>query len=126
MSKKSILLIEDDVWLADLERTELLNAGYTVTVAHNALEAIDAIDTTPPDVIVADVLLVGTTVFTLLNELQSYSDTGTIPVVLYSGIAEQFSSSQLEHYGVRRVVDKTTMERDALAVAVRSVLGGAA
>lgn len=122
MSKeRTVLLVEDDFWLADLQADILREAGFTVQVAHNGLEAIDAVDAALPDVIIADVLLAGATVFSLLNELQSYSDTQKIPVVLCTSIAEQFSASQLEQYGVKRVVDKTTMEADALPVAVRAV-----
>ena len=123
---KTILLIEDDAWLAELEAEVLEVAGFTVQIAHTAVAAIDYVDERLPEVIVADVLLAGTTVFTLLNELQSHADTQQIPVVLCTSIAEQFSTSQLSSYGVQRVVDKTTMETDALVVAVRAVLGGEA
>ena len=133
MSKKSthatknlsrILLIEDDFWLADIEAETLTRAGFAVAVAHNALEAIEQVDTQVPAVIVADVLLAGSTIFTLLNELQSHDDTQGVPVVLCTSIAEQFTASALLDYGVKRIVDKTTMEPDALVVAVRAVLGG--
>lgn len=123
MKKQSLhlLLIEDDYWLADLEADVLRDAGYSVRVAHNALEAIDAVDERVPDCIIADVLLAGSTIFALLNELQSYHDTQGIPVILCTSIAEQFSAKQLEAYSVKRVVDKTTMEADALPVAVKAV-----
>lgn len=114
-----VLLIEDDYWLATLEADLLTAAGYNVYIAHSALEAIGYVDEVLPDVIIADVLLAGSTIFTLLHELQSYHDTAGIPVVLCTSIAEHFSQKQLEMYGVVRVVDKTTMTADALVVAVK-------
>lgn len=123
MMSREVLLIEDDRWLGELESEMLSQAGYSVRVATDPLMAIDMIDDVAPDVIVADVLLAGATIFTLLNELQSHTDTGRIPIVLCTSIAEQFSTKQLQGYNVKRVVDKTTMSHDAVIVAIRAVLG---
>ena len=117
-----ILLVEDDAWLAELEAGVLAKEGYEVQIAPHAPAAIEAIDSFRPQLIVLDVLLAGSTAFALLNELQSYSDTGVIPVILCTSIAEQFDASKLKEYGVKRVVDKTTMHPDDLVAAVRSVL----
>lgn len=117
-----VLLVEDDAWLAELEAGVLSGAGYQVQLAPHAPAAIELIDSFHPDVIVLDVLLAGSTAFALLNELQSYSDTGIVPVVLCTNIADQFEASKLKEYGVKRVVDKTTMHPDDLVAAVRSVL----
>ncbi len=117
-----VLLIEDDRWLAELEARVLDNAGYTVSMAANALEAVDKVDESLPDVIIADVLMAGSTIFPLLHELQSYSDTYKIPVVLCTNIAEQFSLETLGSYGVRRIVDKSVMEPADIVAAVKAVL----
>lgn len=117
-----ILLVEDDAWLAELEDGVLFGAGYDVQVALHAVAAIDAVDSFHPDVIILDVLLAGSTAFALLNELQSYSDTGAVPIVLCTNIADQFKVSKLKEYGVKLVVDKTTMHPDDLIAAVRSVV----
>lgn len=117
-----VLLVEDDAWLAEMEQTVLSEAGYEVIIAPHALAAIDYIDTSVPDVIILDVLLAGSTAFSLLNELQSHGDTHSIPIILCTNLAEQFTSSQLKEYGVKRVVDKTTMHPNDLVVAVRALV----
>ncbi len=116
-----VLLVEDDAWLAELEAGVLSKAGFEVILAPHAPAAIELIDSAQPEVIVLDVLLTGTTAFALLNELQSYSDTGKVPIILCTNLAEQLSIDRLKEYGVRRVVDKTTMHPDDLVAAVRSV-----
>lgn len=118
-----VLLVEDDAWLAEVEAKVLGEAGYDVTSTLHALAAIDLLDTFTPDVIILDVLLSGSTAFAFLNELQSHPDTSAVPVVLCTNLAEQLSSSQLKAYGVKRVVDKTTMHPGDLVVAVRAVTG---
>jgi len=117
-----VLLVEDDTWLAEIEQAVLSEAGYEVILAPHALAAIDFIDTSVPDVIILDVLLAGSTAFSLLNELQSHVDTNTIPVILCTNLAEQFTSSQLKQYGVKRIVNKTTMHPQDLTAAVRAVV----
>ncbi len=117
-----VLLVEDDAWLAELEASILAGDGYEVELAPHAPAAIEMVDSFQPDVIVLDVLLAGSTAFALLHELQSYSDTGSVPVVLCTNIADQFDVAKLKEYGVKRVVDKTTMHPDDLVAAVRSVV----
>jgi len=117
-----VLLVEDDAWLAEMEQSVLTQAGYDVVVAPHALAAMASIDETVPDVIILDVLLAGSTAFSLLNELQSHGDTHQVPIILCTNLAEQFSSSQLAEYGVKRVVNKTTMHPQDLVVAVRALV----
>jgi len=117
-----VLLVEDDPWLAELEAGLLKKAGYEVTLSPHAPSAIIAIDEIKPDVIVLDVLLTGGTAFALLHELQSYGDTGTVPIILCTNMAENLRLEDLQAYGVRRIVDKTTMQLDDLPAAVRGVL----
>jgi len=117
-----VLLVEDDAWLASVEASIISDAGFEVSVAPHAPAAIELVDSFHPEVIVLDVLLAGSTAFALLNELQSYSDTGMVPVILCTNIADQFDSKQLKEYGVKKVVDKTTMYPEDIIAAIRGVL----
>lgn len=117
-----VLLVEDDLWLAELEADVLTAAGFTVTHSSHASSAIVEIDQSPPDVIILDVLLVGSTAFALLHELQSYGDTKMTPVILCTNMAETLELEGLRKYGVRRIINKMTMQPDDLPAAVRSAL----
>ena len=118
----AILIVEEDTWQAEQHERVLNRAGYNTAVALHALAAIEAIDDIHPDVIVLDVLLIGNTAFTLLHELQTYSDTGNIPVIMCTNIASDLSIDDLKPYGVRLVLDKTKMAPKDLVSAVQSVL----
>lgn len=115
-----VLLVEDDRWLAELQADVLRADGYEVQVAHNAIEAIDMIDS-GVGAIILDVLLTGNTAFALLNEMRSHVDTGKVPVILCTNMAADLKEDELAHYGVVRVIDKTVMQPDDLLVALRSV-----
>lgn len=116
-----VVLVEDDAWLAALEMEVLTDAGFTVSYAPHAYSAIELIDEQLPDVLVIDMLLAGTTGLALLHELQSYVDTKKIPVILCTNMAESLSLDDVKAYGVRRIIDKTTMYPADLAAAVRAV-----
>lgn len=116
-----ILLVEDDVWLAELEVRALEKAGYDVLHVPHAPAAIVAVDQFNPDVIILDVLLTGTTAFALLHELQSYEDTADVPIILCTNMAESIHMDEVQSYGVKRIVNKATMVPDDLVAAVRSV-----
>jgi DNA-binding response OmpR family regulator len=116
---KTILVVEDDKWLAEQYARVLDAEGYRTIVTLNALDAITAIDDYKVDAIILDVLLTGSTAFTLLHELQSYGDTGEIPVILCTNLASELSLKDTKPYGVRQIIDKSTMVPGDLTLAVK-------
>ena len=122
MNKLKILIVEDDKWLAQQHSRVLTKAGYETTVTLNALEAIEEVDKSIPDVIVLDVLLTGNTAFALIHELQSYNDTGVIPIILCTNVASDLSLDDLEPYGVKQIIDKALMLPGDIVTAIRRLL----
>lgn len=120
MKRKSILLIEDDMWLADSYHDVIVSHGFACNVVVNAEEAMDIIDQDLPVVIVADVMLGDHTVFSLLHELQSYDDTQKIPVIICSSLARSAAhlQEQLHEYGVVEVLDKATVTPEELVTTI--------
>lgn len=119
---RNILVVEDDEWVAEQHIRVLATAEYHATYVTNALDAIEALDAHPPDAIVLDVLLTGQNAFALLHELRSHSDLATIPVVLCTNSAEVLPDEDVVAYGIRQVLDKTTMRPQDLIAAVKKVL----
>lgn len=103
-----IYLVEDDVLLAE-HFTSVLK-DHLVKTYTNAIDAIHAINNQLPELIILDIVLDGPSGFSLLNELQSYTDTAKIPVIICSGVSEDLNESDLSSYGVVAILDKTTMK----------------
>ncbi len=119
---KNILLIEDDHWLADSYMRTLSRSGYSVVWAEGAEAAMRSVEEFTPDCIVADVMLEGHTIFSLLHELQSYDDTRHVPIIVCSNLThESLDQERLHHYGVVRVLDKGTLTPDSLDLAIKDV-----
>lgn len=122
MTKQLVLIVEDDEWLAEQHARTLQAAGFLTDTSAHALEAIETIDAKRPDALVLDVFLAGPNAFTLLHELRSHPDLATIPVILCTNAADSIAEEDLYVYGVRRVLDKTTMMPADLVAAVKKVL----
>jgi len=119
---KRVLIVEDEPWLAAGQAQLLKTEGYDVKTVPHALAAIHQVDEFHPDVVVLDILLSGSTGYALLHELQSYADTGSLPIIVSTTLADDLKAEDLAPYGVRRILNKVTMHPDDLLAAIRSVL----
>ncbi|NLA42661.1 response regulator [Candidatus Saccharibacteria bacterium] len=122
MSKYRVLLVDDDDWQLDIYERFLNRAGYACYRAKTPNEAIEVIDEYNPDVIVLDALLEGNTAFVLLNEMQSDSYLSKIPVIMSTNIAQDIAVSEVQSYGVKRVLDKSTLHPSDIVSSIRAVL----
>jgi DNA-binding response OmpR family regulator len=112
---KKVLIVDDDRWLAENYQLVLEAAGWNVTLSATAAEAIDVIDDLQPHVVLLDVMLPWSSAAALLNELQSHSDIASLPIVLCSSLdVSHLALSDLAEYGVRQVIDKTTVMPDQI------------
>jgi DNA-binding NtrC family response regulator len=117
----TVLIIESEPWLGDHYERSLKKHDFAVVRATNAYAAMDMIDENPPTAIVMSLLLNGAGGLGLLHELQTYIDTGEIPVIVCSSLPN-LKLIDLEPYGVKRLLDSSAMQPDDITAAVKSVL----
>jgi DNA-binding NarL/FixJ family response regulator len=79
-----VLVVDDDRCFRALARHELERAGFAVTEAANADEALQAVDCTAPDLVLLDVRLPGVSGYELLRELRDRLGE-SLPIVFVSG-----------------------------------------
>lgn len=83
-SQLSILLVEDEVILAEMYRIRLEREGYLVRLAADGpsglQQAIDAV----PDLLLLDIRLPGFDGFQLLQELRHREETQNLPTIVLS------------------------------------------
>ncbi|MFZ2560356.1 MAG: hypothetical protein WAW91_01870 [Candidatus Nanoperiomorbaceae bacterium] len=116
-----ILLVEDDNWLADSLAKNLCRE-FTVTTVADPAAVFGEMNRCWPVAIVADVLLGEQNLFVLLNEMQSYTDLRVVPIIILSSVASRIRLDDVREFGVRQVLDKTTITPTKLRAAVRSVI----
>ena len=70
----NILVVEDNLDLAELMAIHLRRAGYTPLLADSAAAALAALERGPLHLIIADVMLPGADGFSLVRELREAGD----------------------------------------------------
>jgi len=121
----TVLIVEDNLLLAECYTRWLTAGGYDVRCAIGAQAALDELDDELPDVLLVDILLHGANGIQLLQTLRSHSDFFHIPVVLCSSVVPSTLLPSLRAYGVLAVLDKSTLTRRRLAEAVGKALNEA-
>lgn len=119
--KKQVLIVEDEAWQADVFVRQLADT-YDVSLATNGHAAINAIDDALPDVIILDVLLAGSTGFSLIHELKSHDDLSAIPIVLITNLAEAVPAEIAKRYDITEVIDKAELRPRELRGVVDRIL----
>jgi len=82
MAKAKVLLVEDDPIQAEKAKEKLLIAGYEVIWAADGINAIKIVKTTPPDIILLDVVLPGLDGYEVCRWLKLEESTRGIPVIM--------------------------------------------
>jgi DNA-binding response OmpR family regulator len=82
---KSILVVDDEDTIREVVRRYLEREGFTVREAEDGYEALDAIEESPPDLIVLDLMLPGIDGLTITRNLR---DRQPIPIVMLTAKSE--------------------------------------
>jgi DNA-binding response OmpR family regulator len=91
-TSKRILCIEDDSETAGLIAEELIDRGYQVALASNGDEGFDAILTSPPDLVLADINMPVISGFELLERLTGIEPRfATVPFIFLTALADRAS-----------------------------------
>lgn len=85
MTKKRLLVVEDNANLLAAIAFNLEAEGYDVMTARNGQEAFVRVAETIPDLIVSDVMMPGGGGFALVEKLRSNPRTDLIPVIFLTG-----------------------------------------
>jgi len=84
-----VLIVEDDVSVAQMYRLKLELDGYTVDVAEDGLVALEKARTMHPDIIFLDIRLPKLDGLGVLEALRADATTASIPVVILSNWNEK-------------------------------------
>jgi len=68
--KCKVLVIEEDLFLANIYRAKLEQENFEVRIAHGGGQGLQAFDEFSPDIVLAEIVLAGTDGFSLLEELR--------------------------------------------------------
>ena len=85
---KRVLIIEDEVDIADLIMFNLQRAGYEVLKAHDGITGTETAIRERPDLIVLDLMLPGRDGYSVFREIRRDARTSRIPVIMLTARAQ--------------------------------------
>ncbi len=87
--KKTILLVEDDIFVSDIYQTKISSEGYEVILAENGLEAIKKLEESVPDLILLDIIMPFMDGMETLRKIKSEEKWKKIPIILLTNLSDK-------------------------------------
>lgn len=109
-----VLVVDDDPQVLRLLRVNFELEGYDVASAANGEEALAAIASQAPDVLVCDIMMPGIDGLEVVRRLRADPNTASLPVVMVSAKAQRADLAQGEQAGADAYVTKPFDPQDLI------------
>jgi CheY-like chemotaxis protein len=120
MSKRKILLVDDEADILTVMKQLLESWGYEIFTASNGKDAIESLIVKKPDIMILDYIMPEMNGIDTLKEVRKINSA--IPVIMFTAYPEQMPIKGREDLGINVFIPKTC-EESALKVAI-SVMEG--
>ncbi|NCT55678.1 response regulator [bacterium] len=117
-----ILLIEDDLSIAKLYKTELELDGHNVTHLENGAKTVDTAKAETPDIILLDIQLPDKDGLTILADLKDDELTKNIKVVMLTNYANEENVEKALNMGAEDFIPKHRIVPQELSAKVNSMV----
>ncbi len=101
-----VLIVDDDHRVREYVRVNLELEGFSVREAANAKEGLAALEDEAPALVLLDVMMPEMDGWEMLRRIQEQYGVGAIPVIVFSGQANERSASQAEAQGAKGFLGK--------------------
>lgn len=86
---KSILLIEDDPFLADIYSTKLKEAGFSIEVATDGENVISIVQEKKPDLVLLDIVLPHLDGWEIIKQIKETDGLKDLKVIILSNLGQK-------------------------------------
>lgn len=111
-----VLIVEDDIGLAEILEVRLQAEGYQTLAAHNGQEGLQLAIAERPDLIIADIMMPLLSGFDMLKDLKNRPETKNSKVIIYTALGSPQDRTFGESLGVAKYLVKSqdTITEDLL------------
>jgi DNA-binding response OmpR family regulator len=117
-----ILAVDDDPSMRELVHSTLTGAGYRVSLAADGFAALDCLVTSPPDLVLLDLLIPGPDGFAVLERIRAADQSRNVPVLVLTGKSLTVDDKQRLTAGVAAILQKDGVGAADLVEAIRHTL----
>lgn len=117
---KHVVLVEDELNIAEAIRFVLSNDGWRVETLANGTNAVEVIRKAAPDLVLLDVMLPGRSGFEILHDLRADPALANLPVMMLTARGQSRDREMAEKAGVSRFMTKPFSNAEMLE-AVRNL-----
>jgi two-component system alkaline phosphatase synthesis response regulator PhoP len=97
MSKKKVLLVDDDPDFVEAVKAVVEGDGYEVEVGYDGNECLEKVKDFKPDIIILDVMMPEVNGHEACAKLKGDPETAKIPVIMLTAVASRVTSSTYTH-----------------------------
>jgi DNA-binding response OmpR family regulator len=119
---KKILIVEDDLIVANIYRNKFSVEGYQMEIAANGLAGLDTVHRFRPDAVILDLMLPKMTGVELIKKLRSEPDFQQLPVIVLSNAYLTSMMQQAWKAGATKCFSKANCTPKQLIEVVRNAL----
>ncbi len=119
---KTVLLIEDDIFLSQLLSNRLQKAGIGVTKVFDGEAAIEILKTTKPDLILLDIILPKKSGFEIMEEINDNPMLKGGHIIIVSNLGQDADMARGKALGASEYLIKAQISIDDLVEKIKSLL----
>ena len=88
IASATVLIVDDHEQNLELLQAYLEELGCTIALARDGAEAVDAVESSPPDIVLLDVMMPKLSGFQVCEKIKTDPSTRDIPVIMVTALGE--------------------------------------
>jgi len=120
--KEKVLIVDDTEFYQKAYKNKLLSAGYITSVANNGVEALKALTTDKPDLILLDLMMPVMDGFKVLQTVKANPNLQDIPIIVFSAKGASEEISKALQAGANDFLVKATTTPNKVVEKIKEVL----
>ena len=121
-ASQKIVIVEDNMALADVYKTRLELLGYTCFTAYDGITALELIEKELPNLVLLDLMVPKIAGDQILERMRASEWGKHIPVYIISNLDEEDAPAGLRDYGIEGYAVKANLSDDQLDQLVDNIL----
>ena len=120
---KTILIVEDDMALANLYKTEVELGGYSTVHISDGMKAVGAIKENSPDLILLDIMLPGRNGLEILQDIRDDEGIAEAKVIMLTNFGSEENVSTALELGALDYIMKYKITPEEMMSKIATIFG---